>query len=439
MNNKERMELAQWANDFALKKGASQAAVSISRSRAVQVEVREQRVETIRESTENSLNLQIFRDNKYSGHSTNNLNKRQLERFISEAVEATRYLSADEDRLLTDPALYPEDISKDLGLVDSRYDEVSPEFRIETAIKIEQLLRDGYSDVLSANGRFNDNTSESVRVHSNGFRGEHAATYFGCGASVTIMDQGSRPAGSFFAGTRFLDSLPAPDYLAQQSLKDVLRQRGQGSVASGRYNMIVDNRIGGNLIWRYFQPMNARNIQQRNSFLEGKIGERIGSEKFTIIDDPLIKGGLGSRHFDSDGIASRKRVMIEKGILKSYFIDNYYGRKLDLTPNGGSSSNVLMEYGDKNQDQIIASQDNAILITSFNGGNANSTTGDFSFGISGQLIEKGKIVRAVNEMNISGNFRNLWNQLAETGNDPYPYSSMHSPTLVFNDVDFSGM
>jgi PmbA protein len=203
--------------------------------------------------------------------------------------------------------------------------------------------------------------------------------------------------------------------------------------------MILDNRIAANLLWRLFQPMSARNIQQKSSFLDGMLGKSIGSEHLTIIDDPLIVGGMGSRHFDSEGIASQKRILIEKGVLNSYLIDNYYGRKLGMTPNGGSTSNILMEYGNRNQDQIIGAQNKAILVTSFNGGNANSTTGDFSFGISGQLIQNGKIVKAVNEMNISGNFKNLWNQLIETGNDPYPYSSAQTPTLVFSGVDFSGL
>jgi PmbA protein len=439
MNNKERMELAKWASDYALKKGASQASVSISRSRSVQLEVREQKVETIRESTDNNLSLQIYRDNKFSGHSTNNLQKTQLERFISEAVEATAYLSPDPDRELPDPSLYPADLSTDLGLYDPAHADVSPEFRIEQSMKTEQLIRDGYKDILSANASFNDNTSEGVRVHSNGFEGEFISSYFGAGASVTILDEGSRPAGGFFAGGRFLDKLPSSDLIAEKALFDTLRQRGQKQIKSGKYNMIVDNRVAGNLMWRLFQPMTARSIQQKNSFLLDKIDTPIASEFLTIIDNPLIVGGLASRLYDTEGIAARSRTMVDKGVLKAYYIDNYYGRKLGMTPNGGSASNIIMSYGDRNQDQIIAAQEKAILITSFNGGNANGTTGDFSFGISGQLIENGKIVQSVNEMNISGNFQNLLKQLTETGNDPYTYSSMQTPTMVFQDVDFSGL
>ena len=439
MNNKERMELAKWASNYALKKGADQAAVSISRSRSVQVEVREQKIETIRESTDNGLNIQIYSDQKFSSHSTNNLNKNQLERFISEAVAATGYLARDEDRMLVDPSLYPTDLSVDLQLYDPGQENITPEFRVETAMKTEQIVRDGHGNILSANARFNDNSSEGVRVHSNGFEGGFASTYFGMGATVTILDDGARPAGSFFAGGRFLDRLLSPEEVAEKALFDTIRQLGQTQIASGRYNMLIDNRIAGNLLWRLFQPMSGRNLQQRNSFLLGMLDKQIGSQHLTIIDDPLIKGGLASRLFDSEGIAAQRRTMVDKGVLKAYYIDNYYGRKLGMQPNGGSSSNIVMGYGTRNQEQLIAAQDKAILVTSFNGGNANSTTGDFSFGISGQLIEKGKIVKPVNEMNISGNFKNLWNDLIETGNDPYPYSSMQSPTLVFRGVDFSGL
>ena len=441
MNNKERMELAKWASDFALKHGASEAAVSISRSRSVQVEVREQRIETIRESTDNNLSLQIYRDHKFSSHSTNNLQKRQLERFISEAVEATGYLSPDEDRSLPDPALYPDDLSVDLGLTDPQHGAVSPEFRVQRAMETEQMIRDANvgAEVLSVSARFNDNASEGVRVHSNGFMGETSTTSFSTGATLSVMDQGARPAGSFFASSRFLNELPQANDIARQTISDTVRQLGQSPAPSGRYVMIIDNRVAGNIIFRLFQPLSARNIQQRNSYLIDMIDQRIASEKLTIIDNPFINGGLGSRLFDGEGIAARERTIIDQGVLKTYLVDNYYGRKLGLTPNGGSTSNVIMALGSRDQDQIIAAQDKAILITSFAGGNANSTTGDFSFGIAGQLIENGRIVRAVNEMNISGNMKNLWNQLAENGNDPYPYSSLQSPTMVFRDVDFSGL
>jgi PmbA protein len=169
------------------------------------------------------------------------------------------------------------------------------------------------------------------------------------------------------------------------------------------------------------------------------LGQKIGSEKLTVIDDPFLEKGLSSRFYDYEGLASKKRVMIEKGVLRNFYVDNYYGRKLGMEFTSGSSSNIVFEYGSKSMDDMIKEMKKGILVNGFIGGNSNSTTGDFSFGIVGLLIENGSIVHAINEMNISGNAKEFWNQLAEMGNDPYPYSSMRCPALLFDGVNFSGL
>ena len=110
-----------------------------------------------------------------------------------------------------------------------------------------------------------------------------------------------------------------------------------------------------------------------------------------------------------------------------------------MEPTSGSSSNTLYEYGNRSADEMIKDVEKGILVTGFIGGNSNGTTGDFSFGVVGQFIENGKISHAVNEMNVSGNSKEFWNQLAEMGNDPYPYSSRKIPTIMFDDINFSGI
>jgi len=159
----------------------------------------------------------------------------------------------------------------------------------------------------------------------------------------------------------------------------------------------------------------------------------------TVIDDPLIVGGQGSRLYDGDGIAAKKRVIIDKGVLKSYYIDYYYSRKLGMEPTSGGSSNVIIEPGEKTLEQLIAQSKKGILVTGFIGGNSNTATGDFSYGIIGQLIENGKLVKPVNEMNLSGNLTEIWEHLVEMGNDPYPNSAWLRPSMFFRDIFFSGV
>jgi PmbA protein len=130
--------------------------------------------------------------------------------------------------------------------------------------------------------------------------------------------------------------------------------------------------------------------------------------------------------------------IISNGVLNAYYIDNYYGKKLNMTPFTGSSSNLIYGTGDKTMKDLIRLIDKGIPVTDFIGGNFNSTTGDFSNGIAGFYIENGEIKFPVNEMNISGNAKDLWANLIEIGNDPFMYSSNRTPSFLFDKVDFSG-
>lgn len=439
MNTKERKELALWAVDYAKKQGASEISANVYNSRSVEIEVREQKIEKIKESTTNGLSLNIYRDHKFSGHSTNNLDRTSLQKFIKEAVEATKYLSADEFRELPDASLYPTNLDRDLKIEDVSYNNISPEQKVSIATEIESISRAQSDKIISATGGYNDDYSESVKVHTNGFVGERVSTSFWAGGEVTVKDDDARPEGYHWGGSRFFNTMPTPEELGKKATYNALRKIGQTKINSGKYDMLIENRAASRLIYTLISPMQARALQQKSSFLEGMVGKSIASSQLTLIDDPFIEGGFGSRLFDGDGIAAKPRVMIEKGILNQYYIDNYYGKKLNMPPNGGQTSNIRFELGNRNYDQIVGDIRKGIFVTSFNGGNSNSTTGDFSFGVSGFLIENGKLVQPVNEMNISGNAKDFWQRLIELGNDPYPYSSVLSPTMVFNDIDFSGL
>ncbi len=179
-------------------------------------------------------------------------------------------------------------------------------------------------------------------------------------------------------------------------------------------------------------------MQQKQSFLEGKLGEPIANKLLTIVDDPHVVKGFASRLYDGDGIAAKKFPVIEGGVLKTYYIDVYYGRKLGVAPTTGGSSNLLFTLGEKNEAELLKDVQEGILVTGFLGGNSNSTTGDYSFGIQGFRIEKGERTTPISEMNISGNIGELFQKLAAVGNDPYPYASVKTPTLVFDGVQFAG-
>jgi PmbA protein len=131
--------------------------------------------------------------------------------------------------------------------------------------------------------------------------------------------------------------------------------------------------------------------------------------------------------------------VFDKGVLKTFFIDTYYGNKLEMEPNSGSTTNLVLQPGEKDLEGLLDDIDRGILVTGFNGGNSNAVTGDYSYGIEGFLVEKGKLVQPVAEMNITGNFLDLWKNLVAVGNDVDTSRTWRLPSLVFDKVDFSGI
>jgi PmbA protein len=438
--NSEKVKLANWVIDNTKKNGANEAAVSISKRRQVDIEFRDNQLDKLKESTQNSLTLQIYYDHKYSSHTTNDLKQETLKKFIEEAVASTKYLAQDKYRELPDPKYYPIKSDMDLKLMDKSYDSVESDFRVNTAKEIEEIAMAQSDEIISTTAGYSDTYYETTKVHSNGFEGENKGTQFWAGAEVTVKDgEKGRPSDWYWGGARFLKDLPKADKLGKEAVRRASRKIGQKKFDSGKYTMLVENRTGGRLFGMMQSPMSGQALQQKSSYLDGMLNKKIASDVLTMIDDPFIEKGLGSRFYDGEGLAAKKRPIIENGILKNYYIDNYYGKKLGMEPTSGSTSNIVFKYGDKSLDEMIKEIKKGILVTGFIGGNSNDTTGDFSLGVVGQLIENGAIIAAVNEMNISGNGKEFWNKIAEVGNDPYPYSSRRIPTIMFEDINFSGI
>jgi PmbA protein len=440
MNKKERLELANWAVSQAKKSGVEEVGVDVLYNRDVEVGFRDGKIEQLKESAQSSLSLSVYVNKRYSSHWTNDMRKDSLERFIQQAVAMTKYLNEDLFRSLPDPKYYEGQKKMDLHNSDPAYEKVTSEKRVEIARQIEEVARTQSDKVISCTSGYSDTFYESIKVNSNGFEGESRGTYFSAGAEVTANDErGRRPEDWEWATVRLQKDLPSPELLGKKAAQRALGKIGQTKLESGLYDMILENRVGERLLYSLFVPMLGRSLQQKSSFLEGKLEQKIGSDKLTLIDDPFIESGLGSALFDSEGIATKRRVMIDKGILKGYYIDYYYGKKLGMEPTSGSATNIIFDYGTKSLDKMIEGIKKGILVNGFIGGNSNSTTGDFSYGIMGKYIENGKIVKPVNEMNITGNLADLLNQLVEVGNDPYIYSSWRTPSLCFKDVQFSGI
>jgi PmbA protein len=435
-------EIARAAMKSALDKGAREAAATVSRSRNVSLEWRDGKVEKINEATTRGLSLQLYVDGRYSQVSSSDLRKEALSTFIADSVAMTRVLAEDPFRALPDPALYEGRASVDLQLEDPAYPTVTPEQRRKAAQQMEEAARavKGAEAILSVSTGFDDTRTESFRVASNGFEGARIDTVFFVSASVSVKDaDGRRPEDYSFGGARFLGEVPGVAVVGREAAERAISRLGARKPPSAVVTLVVDNRAAGRLMGALAGPLSGASLQQKRSFLEGKLGQAIGSPLLDVADDPLIPKAFGSRLYDGEGLAARRRPVFEKGVLRSYYVDTYYGKKLKMAPTSGGASNLAWTLGAKPQVAILKDVGEGILVTGFLGGNSNGTTGDYSLGVQGFAIRGGERAEPVGEMNIAGNLLDLLKKLTAVGNDPWPYSSMRTPTLVFEGIQVAGV
>ncbi len=222
-----------------------------------------------------------------------------------------------------------------------------------------------------------------------------------------------------------------PKEIAEEAVKEALSMLGAKSVKSGDYPIIIRNNAAADLLEAFEGIFSAENVQKNLSLLKGKLNEQIGSEKFTLVDDPFMEGGLASRSFDGEGVASKYKKVVDKGVLKTYFHNLKTAKKDGVETTGNASkssykssvgiapSNFYVEKGEKTLEEIISSMDKGILITELQGlhSGLNSVSGDFSLAALGYEIKDGKISKPVEQITVAGNYFELLKNIEETGSD----------------------
>ncbi|HEX2123034.1 MAG TPA: TldD/PmbA family protein [Thermoanaerobaculia bacterium] len=439
--DQDMLAVAQSCISMAKSAGAKDSAARAYRVRDVSLDYRDGRVEKISESTTRGVNIQLYVDGRYSSVSTSDLRPDALKTFITDSVALTKAIAADPFRALPDAALYKGQSDVNLQLEDPKYTAVSADEGRKVAKVMHDAARTvkGKDSILSVTSSFSSNLVENWMVTSNGFSGANRGTSFFVSAQVSAKDaDGRRPEEYDYAGSRFWNGLVDPAKVGVNAAQRTMSRLGSKKGQTNAMTVIVDNRAAGRLIGMLAGPLSGGALQQKRSFFEGKIGQQVLNPLVTITDDPLVPKAFGSRKFDMEGIAAKPRVVVENGVLKSYYIDTYYGRKLKMEPTSGSPSNLTWKLGAKSQKELFGDAKEALFITGFIGGNSNSGTGDFSVGVVGFLVRNGQIAEPVAEMNLSGNHLEFWKKLVAIGNDPFPYSSLRTPTLMFENVSVAG-
>ena len=405
------MALAEKALVMAREAGASACRVTLSKSVLDLAGTLDGALDKVTHCLDRSLSIVLFVDGRYGSFSTNKLDEQDLRPFIGKAVQTVRLLTEDPHRSL--PA--PDRIARDSVRGDETkcwdpegYAAVSADWLVETALAdaVTGHFEDSGFTLVSEEGELSVTVSESLLLDSNGARCRCKDTLFEYGVEVTLQDNAT------------------------------------GEKISGYwcYTMAVSTECMGKLVTPLTSALGGFALQQRNSFLEESLGKKLFSEKLTLLDEPRVPGVNGARLYDSEGVATVNGPIIGSGTVRTYFINTYIASKMGVAPTVEDAMRPVLvptRPGVTLEDWASEAPEGAIIVDGFNGGNHNGATGDFSYGIEGRIRRGGKWL-PVKEMLITGNFLQLWASVADVLDDARPCSPKSLPSVVFENVDFSG-
>jgi PmbA protein len=294
---------------------------------------------------------------------------------------------------------------------------------------------------MSLGSRFITNVGTRTLVNSKGFAGSYDGTVV---YSVVILQAGEGDnlfQDYWFEGGTQLARLPEPEKVAKIAAERVTRLIGARKVETQTVPVVVEPRVTADLLLGMLAGcVNGQSIARRQSFLADKLGEKIGSDLVTVVDDGLLPGGISTQPFDSEGVPCRKTTLFDKGVLKTYLLDTYYGRKLKLasTGNADGTTNFYLAGGKSSPEQIIKSVEKGLLLTGTIGLGTDVTTGDISMGAFGLWIEKGEVAFPVAEITISANLADILKGIEMVGNDLRFLDGTNGPTVKVAEMTIGG-
>ena len=453
MITSEERNIARHCIEYAMRLGAEGIRLSLNKNEMDSCSMLNGELDKVSHSADRSIYIYLYVDGKYGTFSTNRLDEKEVENFISKAIVMVKMLGEDRCRRLPDPERTAKDAcgGMELGLYDSHYEGCDSDSRLKKAEKMSIIRSlpeaEGYK-LISEECEYAESLDDTILMDSQGFEGRHTETSFNCFSELTIQDnEGNRYSGYWWEASPHFDVLRLKE-CSHTALERAISQIGPRSRRSGRYRMIVDGTVASRLVSPLINALNASAIQQKMSFLDGSLEKKMFSEGLTIMDNARTPGKSGSRMYDSEGVATQNRAIIDHGVVKQYFVSTYMAEKTGFAPTVEDISRPCLspfmagkeltdlEKGVSLKD-ILVQCGNGIYVTGFNGGNCNPVTGDFSFGIEGFAFSKGKITHPVKEMLITGNIVELWNSLTAAGTDTRSSSRWQIPTLAFENVSFS--
>ena len=443
------MNLAQDLLARAKRCGADEADVIVANGETLSVQVRMGSVDRLTKAREKRLGLRVFFGKRSASASTSDFAQNALAQFVDETCALAKAVVEDKMSGLPESAEMAVD-RPDLDIYDSTV--LQTDQQIELARRAERAAFESDSRITNSEGADCDSSSGRIILgNSHGFLGQYSSSSFSLSVSPIASDPetGGMQRDSWYGVQRSFARLDRPESIGQEAARRTIRRLGARKVSTCTAPVVFDPEVAGSLLGNLCSAASGYALYKRASFLLDKLGERLAPDFVTVYDDGRMQGGLGSRPFDGEGLATRKTTVVERGVLCSFLLDAYSGRKLGMASTGNAArsvgdspsvgpTNFYLVPGTSTPEQIIGSVTRGLYVTDLIGFGINMVTGDYSRGASGFWIENGELAYPVEEITIAGNLKRMFAGIESLGNDLVFRGRIASPTIKLAEMTIAG-
>ncbi|MBZ5581463.1 MAG: TldD/PmbA family protein [Acidobacteriia bacterium] len=449
MNSDCLVELAQDIIKRACAAGATDAECTIAEGDEFSANVRMRELENLKEAGSRGAGLRILIGSKTGASYTSDLSPEGIGLLLKSAIELADITTDDPHAGLPDRD-ESGSIPGDLRLHSPDVETLETGFKIDCAKRAEAAALAADPRIFNSEGAsFDSHVGRRIFANSRGFTGEYRTSYCSLSAAPVARDGDSMERDYWYTMARGFAGLEPPEQVGRIAAGRALRRLNAVKVETQRVPVVFEPRTARTLLDNLYEAVHGMSVYRHESFLAGRLGEKVASERITLIDDGTLPGLFGTSPFDDEGVPSRRTVVIERGVLKNYLLNTYAARKLGMKTTGNASrgltgnagighGNFFVEKGDRTPEEIIAGVPNGFYVTELMGFGVNIVTGDYSRGAAGLWIRNGELAFAVSEVTIAGNLKDMLLGLEAVGSDLEFRGSVAAPTLKIGEMTVGG-
>lgn len=441
----QALEYAQFAVQAALRAGATQAEATVTVNDRFSAEARDAAITKLEQSTARSLHVRVFVDGRKATLATSDFESASLDEAVAIAVSQARHVAADPFAALPEHRPGNGSAAHQLDLYSEDVASRETQSKLDEALDLERRIRALDPRISNSNGSHVGDTSSSIALaNSNGFAGAYRSTRVHRSVSPVALDGPAKRMGAYGSAARRLNDMEDVDTVSRKAVTRTTGMFGARKPPTMRVPVIFERDVAASVLSDLFAALSAANVDSGNSWLAERIGEKIGSDLVTIVDDGTLPGLLGTSPFDGEGVPTQRTVVFDAGTLRTFLYDTYYARKLGARSTGNGSgggvapNNFYLQAGSRPLEDLIAATPRGVLVMDTIGFATEHASGTYSRGARGFYIENGVIAYPVEEFTVAGTFPEMLAGIDSVAGDLRFDAGVVSPSFRVAEMTVSG-